>query len=147
MNVIEFQAKWRDSTLKESASAKEHFIDLCRVLGMPTPAEADKSGSFYTFEKGATKTEGGQGFADVWYREHFAWEYKGPTGDLEKAYRQLKQYVEALESPPLLVVSDQVRFEIHTNFGHSIARFRRRASGATISSIRQTSRFWGGCWH
>ena len=116
MNVVEFQAKWRGATLKESASAKEHYLDLCSVLGMPTPAELDKEGAFYTFEKGATKTSGGQGFADVWYRGHFAWEYKGPHGDLVKAYRQLKQYVEALENPPLLVVSDLERFEIHTNF-------------------------------
>ena len=28
MNVLEFQAKWRGSILKESASAKEHFLDL-----------------------------------------------------------------------------------------------------------------------
>ncbi len=53
MNVPEFQAKWRDSTLKESAFAKSHFLDLCRVLGMPSPAEA-KSGSFYTFGKDKT---------------------------------------------------------------------------------------------
>ena len=78
MNLVEFQEKWRGVSLNESASAKEHFLDLCRVLGMPTPAEADKTGAFYTFEKGATKTSGGQGFADVWYRGHFAWEYKGP---------------------------------------------------------------------
>jgi hypothetical protein len=63
MNLVEFQEKWRGVVLKESAAAKEHFLDLCRVLGMPTPAEADKTGAFYTFEKGATKTSGGQGFA------------------------------------------------------------------------------------
>jgi hypothetical protein len=39
VNLIEFQEKWRGSTLKESASAKEHFLDLCRVLGMATPDE------------------------------------------------------------------------------------------------------------
>jgi hypothetical protein len=54
---------------------------------MPTPAEVDKTGAFYTFEKGATKTSGGEGFADVWYRGHFAWEYKGPNGDLPKAHQ------------------------------------------------------------
>lgn len=116
MNVLEFQSRWRGVTLKESAAAKAHFLDLCTLLNVPAPVAVDKEGSFYTFEKGATKTSGGQGFADVWYRGHFAWEYKGPDGDLVKAYRQLKQYVEALENPPLLVVSDLDRFEIHTNF-------------------------------
>jgi len=116
MNVPEFQAKWRNSTLKESAFAKEHFVDLCQMLGMQTPAASDHAGTFYTFEKGVGKTSGGQGFADVWNRGFFAWEYKGPGGDLVKAYQQLKQYAEALENPPLLVVSDNARFEVHTNF-------------------------------
>lgn len=49
-------------------------------------------------------------------RGHFAWEYKGKHKDLNAAYQQLLQYREALENPPLLVVSDFERFEIHTNF-------------------------------
>jgi hypothetical protein len=116
MNVPEFQAKWRGSTLKERSAAQEHFLDLCRVLGMPTPAEADKTGAFYTFEKGATKTSGGQGFADVWWEGRFAWEYKGHRADLKAAYQQLLQYREDLGNPLLLVVCDLDRFEVHTNF-------------------------------
>ena len=54
-----------------------HFLELCDVLGMPHPAAEDSSGESYTFEKGVTTTAGGQGFADVWHRGHFAWEYKG----------------------------------------------------------------------
>jgi len=34
----DFVAKWRDSTLKESAGAQEHFIDLCRVCLRRAPA-------------------------------------------------------------------------------------------------------------
>lgn len=116
MNVPEFQAKWRDVTLKERSAAQEHFLDLCHLLGQPTPAQADAHGAWYTFEKGAQKTTGGQGFADVWMRGYFAWEYKGNRADLKAAYQQLLQYSEALENPPLLVVSDFQRFEIHTRF-------------------------------
>ena len=29
----EFAKKWGDNATKESAAAKEHFIDLCRMLG------------------------------------------------------------------------------------------------------------------
>jgi hypothetical protein len=116
MNVPEFQAKWRGSQLKERSAAQEHFLDLCRMLGMPTPAEADKTGAFYTFEKGATKTAGGQGFADIWWEGRFAWEYKGHRADLKAAYQQLLQYREDLGNPPLLVVCDLDRFEVHTNF-------------------------------
>ena len=36
-----FVAKWRKVTLKESAAAKEHFLDLCQLIGHPTPAVAE----------------------------------------------------------------------------------------------------------
>ena len=57
------------------------------------------------------------GFADVWSRGKFAWEYKGKgkCRNLTEAYRQLCQYREALENPQLLIVSDIARTEIHTN--------------------------------
>lgn len=35
-----FAAKWRGVTTTEKASAQSHFIDLCRMLGEPTPYEA-----------------------------------------------------------------------------------------------------------
>ena len=61
-----FVAKWRQATLNERSAAQEHFLDLCRLLGHPTPAEVDPTGTFFTFEAGAAKQGGGQGFADVW---------------------------------------------------------------------------------
>lgn len=80
------------------------------------PADADPTGEWYTFEKGVDKDTGGQGFADVWRRGFFGWEYKGKRKNLADAYRQLSQYREALANPPLLIVCDLNRFEIHTNF-------------------------------
>ena len=59
-----------------------HFIELCDVLGEPHPASEDFSGATYTFEKGGTTIEGKQGFADVWKRGCFGWEYKGRHKDL-----------------------------------------------------------------
>ena len=106
----EFIIKWRASQLKESAASQEHFIDLCRLLGEPTPAEADPTGDRYCFERGARKDTGGDGWADVWKRHCFAWEYKGKHADLGAAFNQLRQYALALENPPLLIVSDMVRF-------------------------------------
>ena len=41
MTPYEFIAKWSASELKERSASQEHFIDLCRLLGEPTPAEAD----------------------------------------------------------------------------------------------------------
>lgn len=111
-----FIQKWAASTLKERSASQEHFIDLCRLLGQKTPAEADPHGDWYCFERGASKQGGGEGWADVWMRNHFAWEYKGKHKDLEAAYGQLLRYRESLENPPLLVVCDMERFEVHTNF-------------------------------
>ena len=111
-----FAAKWRDSARRERASSQEHFIDLCRLLGVPTPNDPPAS-SDYTFEAGAERlSTGGQGWADVWKRGHFGWEYKGDRADLAAAYRQLLDYREDLANPPILVVSDMDRIEVHTNF-------------------------------
>lgn len=113
-----FAKRWRQSKLTERAASQSHFIDLCRMLGQQTPTEADPDGDFYTFERRVSKTgsSAGKGFADVWYRNRFAFEYKGKHRDLGAAYDQLLQYREDLENPPLLVVSDMERFEVHTNF-------------------------------
>ena len=52
-------------------------------------------------------------WADVWKRGCFAWEYKGKHKNLKAALKQLQLYQDALENPPLLVVSDIEPFEIH----------------------------------
>ncbi len=112
----QFVAKWRGVRQSERAVAQQHFLDLCSLFGQPAPAAADPLGEWFTFEKGVTKTGGGRGWADVWKRGHFAWEYKGRHKDLDAAYQQLLQYREPLENPPLLVVCDIDRYEVHTNF-------------------------------
>jgi type II restriction/modification system DNA methylase subunit YeeA len=116
MTPSAFATKWKGSFATEKAAAQEHFIDLCHLLGEPTPNEADPTGEHYAFEKRVTKGGGGDGFADVWKRGFFAWEYKGKRHDLKAAYKQLLDYREDLENPPLLIVSDIERIEIHTNF-------------------------------
>ena len=117
-----FIAKWRNATLKERSAAQEHFLDLCRLLDEPTPAEADPTGATYCFERGAVRTDtGGDGWADVWKRHCFAWEYKGQRANLDAAFMQLQQYALALENPPLLIVSDLRRFRIRTNWTNSVS--------------------------
>jgi len=116
-----FIARWQGATLSERSAAQSHFIQLCEVLGQPQPTAADQTGSFYTFEKGVAKSGGGKGFADVWMRGHFAWEYKGKHKNLDAAYQQLLKYREDLENPPLLVVCDLNRFES----SHQLHRHRQ----------------------
>ena len=117
LSAAQFAARWRVNARRERPSSQEHFIDLCRMLGVQTPNEADPTGEWYTFEAGAERlSTGNQGWADVWKRGHFGWEYKGDHADLAAAYRQLLDYREALENPPALVVSDMDRIQVRTNF-------------------------------
>lgn len=121
MLATDFIAKWRAADLTESAAAHSHFRDLCDLLGEETPTDADPKGEWYAFEKGATKTTGGEGWADVWRRGCFGWEYKSRGKDLRAAYAQLQRYAPALENPPLLIVCDLARFEIHTNWTNTVS--------------------------
>jgi hypothetical protein len=121
MTVSEFICKWRKVELKERSAAQEHFLDLCNVFDHPTPAAADPTGETFCFERGAAKHGGGDGFADVWKRGFFGWEYKGKHKDLEAAYEQLLRYRNALESPPLLVLCDLDRIIIRTNFTGTVS--------------------------
>src|ERR1700738_537840 len=116
LTVADFVNRWKLFSQTENAGSKPHFLDLCEVLGQPHPAASDASGENFAFEKHVGKTRGGKGFADVWFRDHFAWEYKTKHKDLKKAYEQLNDYREELGNPPLLVVCDLERFEVHTNF-------------------------------
>jgi hypothetical protein len=137
-----FVQKWAASRGAERAAAQEHFIDLCRLLDEQTPNEADPSGDFYAFEKGA-RTLDGDGFADVWLSRHFAWEYKGKHKDLQAAYKQVQTYREALGNPPLLVVSDMEHYEIHTNWTNTekwIYRFRNADLPGASTPVQSQAR-------
>jgi type II restriction/modification system DNA methylase subunit YeeA len=106
--------------LKERSASQSHFNDLCALLGVLDPVSADPQGDWFTFEKGASKTTGGDGWADVWRKESFAWEYKGKHANLQKAFAQLQQYSVALENPPLLIASDMDVIRVHTNWTNTV---------------------------
>lgn len=120
MTPAEFIQKWRAAELKERTASQSHFNDICRLLDIVDPITADPKGEWFTFEKGASKTGGGEGWADVWRKECFAWEYKGKKKDLDRAFAQLQQYAIALDNPPLLIVSDMDRFRVHTNWTNTV---------------------------
>ncbi|TXM64958.1 class I SAM-dependent DNA methyltransferase [Methylobacterium sp. WL12] len=121
MTPENFIKKWENSTLKERSASQSHFNDLCSVLDVENPIDADQKGDWYCFERGASKTAGGEGWADVWKKGHFGWEYKGKRKDLKAAFAQLQQYAVALENPPLLVVSDMDRIIVHTNWTNTVS--------------------------
>lgn len=112
MTPEHFIALWKDNRLNERAGAQQHFNDLCDLLGVDKPRDPDN----YCFERGARKTGGGDGWADVWKRGCFGWENKKPGRDLGAALKQLTDYALQLDNPPLLVVCDRERIVIHTAF-------------------------------
>lgn len=112
MSPAEFIAKWKSNPLSERAGSQAFFLDLCALLDVAPPNDPNT----YCFERGATRTGAGHGWADVWKRGHFGWENKGPGGDLAGALRQLMTYTLALDNPPLLVVSNREITQIHTHF-------------------------------
>ena len=87
MSPQDFVAKWRNNTRTERAASQSHFNDLCALLELADPNTADPAGDWFAFEKGVGKTGGGDGWADVWRRGCFAWEYKGPKKDLDGSVR------------------------------------------------------------
>ena len=117
-----FIKKWQANELKERSASQSHFNDLCMLLEIDDPTTADSKGVWFTFEKGASKTSGGEGWADVWRKDCFAWEYKGKRANLDNAFDQLLQYAIALENPPLLIVSDMDIIRIHTNWTNTVQK-------------------------
>ena len=139
MSPAEFKRKWARYSGKETAAYQEHFNDLCALLGHPSPAAADPTGSeSFCLQKRVVKDaelfalqdsgrvaeepddERERGFADVWKKGCFAWEYKGKKKNLDAAYQQLLRYRESLLNPPLLVVCDFDRYVVRTNFNGTV---------------------------
>ena len=56
MTPAQFKAKWAKFSGKESSAYQEHFNDLCRMLGVPTPIESDPTGNdSFCFQKRVAK--------------------------------------------------------------------------------------------
>lgn len=116
MTPEQFISTWRTSDLNEKSGAQTHFNELCDLIGVPKPTGTSLMDQGYGFEINVDKTGGGTGYADAWKRNCFAWEYKSPGKNLDDALKQLRLYASDLENPPLLVVSDMRRIELHTNW-------------------------------
>ena len=145
MDASEFVQRWEGRSLTERSGSQSHFRDLCEMLGTPAPTDDRETDREYCYEArteiraaraaiseeephlfGEIVRSDGRGFCDVWKRGHFCWEYKqtGKHKTLDAALKQLKDYKDALDNPPLLVVCDIDHYEVHTNFtGYPATRF------------------------
>lgn len=122
MKAWKFIEKWSRADLTELAARHEHFYDLCRMLGVQTPAEADPQGEWYCFEKVGRRDRGRGGRADVYKRGYFVWEYKRPGQNMDEAFEQVRSYALMLDSPPVWVVSDTRRIIVRTAWTNQPSR-------------------------
>lgn len=102
--------------LNERQGAQQHFLELCDVLDVARPTGVNDGVTDYLFEKQMLDLGQKRGYADVFKRNAFAWEYKAPGRSLDAALSQLMRYAMPLGNPPLLIVSDRLTIEIHTHF-------------------------------
>jgi type II restriction/modification system DNA methylase subunit YeeA len=134
MDADTFIKRWDASTRNETAGSKPHFLDLCALLDVPLPTD-DPTGAVYAFEKQAAKANGRKGWADVWFKDRFGWEYKSKGRDLKAAHDQLLRYAGALENPPLLITSDMARIVVRTNFTNTVTQ----ATQIDLEALRDAS--------
>ncbi len=106
----DFIAKWDGADFGEKQAAQEMFLDICGMVGHPTPV-AHGDSEVFTFEK---RVPGG--FADAYLEGHFVWEFKGRDRQLSEAVVQAVGYARHLKNPPLIVASSFETVRIETNF-------------------------------
>ena len=106
----QFIAKWQSVAFGEKQASQEMFLDLCALVGHPSPV-AYGNPDVFTFEKWVPG-----GFADAYLEERFGWEFKGSDDQLDGAFNQLLRYQVYLKTPPLLIVSSFRTILIRTNF-------------------------------
>ena len=110
MKPEEFAAKWHNSGFGERQASPEMFLDICALVGHPTPGDYGDPQTF-TLEKWVPG-----GFADAYLEGRFGWEFKGSDEQLAGAFNQLLRYQVYLKTPPLLIVSSFNTIRIRTNF-------------------------------
>ena len=110
MTPAHFAAKWANVNFGEKQASQEMFLDICAMVGHPTPGDLGSPETF-TFEKAVPG-----GFADAFLEGCFGWEFKGSDDQLTGAFNQLLRYQVYLKTPPLLIVSSFRTILIRTNF-------------------------------
>ena len=114
MTPQQFITKWGPGgpafDLNERQGAQPHFIDLCQLLGVPTPGSAGD----YIFEQDTLVLGEARGYADVFMRKHLAWGKKAPGKNLDTALKQLLTYSLALSNPPKPAAGPQAALRYRT---------------------------------
>ncbi|MGR5975283.1 type IIL restriction-modification enzyme MmeI [Bacillus paranthracis] len=105
---ISFINEWKDET-NENAEAKSFWNDFFNVFGISRKRVA-------TFEERVKKLDGKDGYIDLLWKGVLLIEHKSRGKDLERAYKQAKDYFPGLkeaELPKYILVSDFEKFALY----------------------------------
>jgi hypothetical protein len=103
-----FTQEWKDE-VSEDAEAKSFWDDFFNVFGISRRRVA-------SFEQQVKKLDDKQGYIDLLWKGQILIEHKSRGKDLEKAYKQAKDYFPGLtekELPRYILVSDFERFKLY----------------------------------
>ncbi|MEZ4912172.1 MAG: DNA methyltransferase [Saprospiraceae bacterium] len=106
--AVRFSKEWEDTT-SEDAEAKSFLDAFFEVFGI----SRKKIG---TFEHRIKKLDEGDGYIDMLWKGHILVEMKSRGKDLDRAFRQAKDYTHGLKSeelPKYILVSDFFHFRLY----------------------------------
>lgn len=111
--AVSFSKEW-EKTEREEADAKEFLIEFLNVFGITRRRVA-------TFEHKVKKLNEADGYIDLLWSGMLLVEMKSRGKDLEKAYKQAKEYCHGLkehELPKIIMVSDFYHFDVYDEDGN-----------------------------
>lgn len=114
--ALAFSKEWAD-TEREEADAKPFLIEFLNIFGITQKRVA-------TFEHKVKKLNEADGYIDMLWKGMLLIEMKSRGKDLNKAYKQAKEYCHGLkeyELPKLIVVSDFEHFHVYDETGQVTA--------------------------
>src|SRR5215207_7256286 len=120
----EFAKKGAGVALSERSSYQQHFLDLCAMLGAPAPAEADPAGSSTPSRRGWRRPGAARASPTCGTRTASPSSTRPPQGS-EGRLRSAPAVPGGAGHPPLLVVTDTDRYEVHTDFTGTVKRMYR----------------------
>ena len=106
--ALSFSHEWADE-ISENAEAKSFLDGFFNVFGVPRRRVA-------SFEKRVKKIDGKDGYIDLLWRGILLVEHKSLGKDLDRAFRQAKDYFPGIKDsdlPRYILVSDFARFRLY----------------------------------
>ncbi len=103
-----FVNEWKDES-RERAESQTFWNQFFEIFGITRRRVA-------TFDQPAIKSDGGEGFIDLFWKGRLVVEHKSRGKDLDKAYSQALDYFASFEEkdlPRYVIVTDFARFRVY----------------------------------